>query len=238
MQPEYAIIYDQFTNHKKYSNLIAKIDQNLNLFGIKGRRIKLNALNKLKAVAKEQAQRGIKNIILIGNDDTFSQIIDIVIPYNIILGIIPIGKNKLTKIFGIPNGEEACQVISKRIIKQITLNKIKNSFLLQSVKIPTIPSNTTIFCNNSFYIKVNNESQNQIIIEQNLPLAYIKLLIIDKKQEVSSSIIITDVIIKTNNKHTAIIDNCKEIELPIEFDNSKGTLNLIVGKNRKIIEQN
>jgi diacylglycerol kinase family enzyme len=130
-------IYDIFLNNQKYSQTLQKIEARLNDLDIKGRVCRLNLLKNVKEIIDDGVAGGVTTIVAVGNDSTFSKIINYAIQHeNIVIGYIPIEKNsKIADIFGLPTNEKACDIIAQRIIKKIDLGKINNMYFLDSAKV-------------------------------------------------------------------------------------------------------
>ena len=89
----YCYIYDSFLNQKKYEKQLSKIELFLADLGIGGRIHKLNVLKNLEELISEEINGGTKNLIVVGNDQTVSRVLDFLVGKNVALGIIPMGEN-------------------------------------------------------------------------------------------------------------------------------------------------
>jgi diacylglycerol kinase family enzyme len=129
----YLYIYDNFLTEKKYQNQLYKIENRLVDLGIKGRVVRLNILKNMAEVVEDGIKQGVKTVVVVGNDVSFSKIINIVANKNVVLGIIPVNnKSKIAKILGIPPLGAACEVLAQRIIKSIDLGMAGNYFFIDS----------------------------------------------------------------------------------------------------------
>jgi len=132
----YLYIYDNFLTEKKYQSQLYKIENRLVDLGIKGRVVRLNILKNMAEVVEDGIKQGVKTVVVVGNDVSFSKIINIVANKNIVLGIIPVdNKSKIGKILGIPPLGAACEVLAQRIIKNIDLGKVGNYYFIDSAAI-------------------------------------------------------------------------------------------------------
>lgn len=165
----YYYLYDSFLSQKKYYQILAKIETRLTDLGINGKINHLSFLKNIQQVLSEEVKRGIKNIIAVGNDKTFSQVINLAADLNVTIGFIPIGENNtIAKLLGIPEGEKACDVLSSRIVEKIDLGKINNYYFLTSVEM--IGQNISLELDDSCLI--NLEGQNSVVNISNLNHVY------------------------------------------------------------------
>ena len=132
----YLYIYDSFLNNKKYFNTLNKLENRLADLEIKGKICRLSILKNMKEVIEEGIEQGIKTIVAVGDDQTFSKIVNIVADLDITLGYIPISdKSKVGQILGIPPADQACEVLAQRLVKKLDLGKINKQYFIDSVTI-------------------------------------------------------------------------------------------------------
>ena len=160
----YLYVYDSFLNHKKYHNLLNKIESRLADLEIKGKICRLNILKNMKEVIEDGVKQGVKTIVAIGDDTTFSKVVNIIAEMDVTLGIIPVNnKSKIAEILGIPAEEKACDTISQRLIKKIDLGKINHQYFIDSA---TISDTDDVLDFNQF--KISPVSKKSIISICNL----------------------------------------------------------------------
>lgn len=90
-----VFIYDAIT--EKYKKKTRNFEEQISKLGLQGKILYLNSIkNKQEAIEKE-INNGAKTIIILGNDQTVNQIVNILanISENIPLFVVPIGKNNL-----------------------------------------------------------------------------------------------------------------------------------------------
>jgi len=133
----YFYIYDSFLSDKKYENVLAKVEARLLELGINGKIEKLTILKNLKELVVDAIKRGADTVVAVGDDRIISKIVSIIAQYpKVTLGIIPLGpENKIAQILGVSEGESACDILSKRIIKRVDLGKANDSFFISSLEI-------------------------------------------------------------------------------------------------------
>ncbi|MDO8669017.1 MAG: diacylglycerol kinase family protein [Candidatus Buchananbacteria bacterium] len=165
----YYYLYDSKLNDKKYTNIIARIETRLTDLGINGKINRLSFLKNINQVLAEEIKRGVKTIIIVGDDKTIGQVINLIADFNITIGIIPIGpNNNIARLLGLPSEESACDIISSRIIKKMDLGKINNYYFLTSLEIGG--KNITLECDKNYII--NLQENNNIINISNLNSCY------------------------------------------------------------------
>jgi len=134
----YLYLFDAFLGKSKYKKIIDKIETRLTDLEISGRLVKLTILESIPEIIRDGLKKGIKTIIVVGNDKTFCQAASALIGSNASLGIIPIGENnKIAEILGIPQEEMACEVISARLTENLDVGKINNIFFVSSIELNT-----------------------------------------------------------------------------------------------------
>lgn len=243
----YLYIYDSCLKDKKYANLLTKIEARIIDLDIKGEVLRMNLLKNISQFLKDGIKRGAHTVIVIGDDKTFSTVLENAMLENIVMGYIPIDKkSKFAQIFGIPYGDLACAIIGGRIVEKIDIGKINNKFFLGSVVIENSPY--TELKIDDFKIRVGRG--NKIIIknidfeEEDLgmsnPTDGLFEIFVEKTSRFMSK----------NSKHTMIKTNkvlvsSKDSSMPLIFDGiqtvntpaqislANEKLNIIVGSNRR-----
>lgn len=171
----YYYIYDSFLNNKKYNNVLARIENRLTDLGINGKISRLSMLKNVKQVLNEEVKKGVETIVIVGDDKTIGQMINVVANLNTIIGFIPIGKSEIGNLLNIPSGETACDVLSARIIRKIDLGKINNYYFITSIEIGG--RGITINCDNNYVI--NLPHKNNIINVSNLNYCFNTETVVD-----------------------------------------------------------
>ena len=131
----YYYLYDSCLNQKKYNNLLAKVETRLTDLGINGKINYLSFLKNIEQILQEEIKRGVKTVVVVGNDRTFGQTLGTLAGLGVTIGLIPIDKSsQIAKFLGLPDGERACDTISSRIIKKIDLGQINNCYFFTSLE--------------------------------------------------------------------------------------------------------
>ena len=245
-------IYDNFLNEKKYQSVIAKIETRITDLGLNGKIIRLGVMNSIYNAIENEIKKGAKTIIAVGNDNLLNQVINSVIKSSLInktiqvpIGFIPVGKNnnELSKFLGIDYDDNACDILSARRIKQLSLGKINDLFFLFNVSITT--KDTIINIDKNFSIEIKKEGIINIIntsleSDNEVKNNSLKLFIQTKKSGLfrknkhDQSNFIFNNLILLNKKLPVKIDNSLEIQTPVDITLSSESVNIIVGKKRII----
>lgn len=251
----YYYIYDNFLSEKKYQPIIAKIESRLTDLGINGKINRMSLLKNIDKTINEEIQRGIKTIVVVGNDKTLNQAINLVNNFSVTFGFIPIGpNNNIAKLMGIPEGEEACNILSSRIVKEINLGLINQKYYFFTYL--EMPGDSLyINCDSDYFINIDDKKNNIVTIsnlyygeyENKIPIQnnseYLNLIIKNSKKSLFSagkeyfSYFKAQKMSLNGEKSIPIlmIDEKKIIKTPIKIEIGKNKLKLIVGKKRKII---
>lgn len=133
----YFYIYDEFLQEKKYRAALNRVENRLTDLEMKHRTARLSILKNIKEMIGDEIKKGATTIVAVGDDSTVFKIINVLAFYpDVTLGIIPIGpNNNIAKIFGIPPEEEACEILSSRIIKKLDLGKINHHHFISEVRL-------------------------------------------------------------------------------------------------------
>ena len=243
-------VYDSFLNQKKYDRLLARLETRITDLGLNGKIFRLNPTRNVSETISNELKRGAKTIIAVGDNKTISQIINSLAGSQIPLGIIPIEENNngIAKSLGIESIEQACDVLSARLLATIDLGLANQTYFLSNASINN--QGTVIDMNKNYTIET---AEKGLIYIFNLLGKQIKLpskikfipddglleLVVNtyrnKKlfaRQNHQSIFKIKKITIHNLKHRLILDGCTPINTPAEITISKKSLNVIVGKNR------
>ncbi len=133
----YFYIYDSFLSEKKHERTLAAVETRLTDLGISGKIGRLSPFTSAKGLIRDEARRGTQTVVVVGNDETVAKAVEGIGEVKVTLGMIPIGVPlTISKALGIPEGVEACEVLSKRVTQKIDLGKVNGKFFLSSVRIP------------------------------------------------------------------------------------------------------
>lgn len=249
----YYYIYDNYLNESKHKGALFKIESRLTDLGINGKIVRLSVLKNLQNNISEELSSGIKTFVIVGDDKTLSQSINLIPDLGKAIGYIPVtNTSKIAKIMGIPAYENACNTLSTRIIKKIDLGRINDLYYFFTCL--EMPGDTlNIVCDDNYFINV--EGKNNIVTVNNISF---------ETDSGDSGVLGNDGLIKLGIKHTEkkwfkpaketfskfkakkinitsdksipilITDEKRIIKPPLEIKIAEKKLNLIVGKNRII----
>lgn len=159
----YYYIYDQFLSNKKYDKLLAHIEGKITDLGIKDRIIKMSILKSISELVTDALRKGADTIIVVGNDATINQVVNLLVEQDVVLGIIPVGEenNSIANFLGLHDPLKACETISARKIETINLGEINNNYFINCVKI--FDNHLRIACNNKFTIIPEIDSNDKLV---------------------------------------------------------------------------
>lgn len=149
----YVYLYDSFLKQKKYDSTIKAIETRLTDFGIAGKIIRLANLSNAEAIVQEEIKRGASAIVIVGNDATVGQVLSRAASCPILFGFLPVGSdNSIADVLGIPVGEEACDVLSRRRKVKLDIGWVsnRNRYFISKLHIP--PSDIAVEYDEKFKV--------------------------------------------------------------------------------------
>lgn len=133
----YLYVYDAYVQDPKFEGTLAKVENRLLELGINGKVERLSYLKSPSELILDGLKRGARTVVAVGNDDTFKKVLTAVAPFDVVIGIIPIGERSRTAdVFGVGHEEKACDTLSMRLVQSIDLLQANNHFVLSSIHIP------------------------------------------------------------------------------------------------------
>lgn len=149
--------YDTFVLDKKHEGTLTRVENRIIELGINGRVEKLTPLRNMKGLLEDGIKQGAHTIVIVGDDTTFVRAVNITAAHDVVLGYIPFGKTSpLAELFGIIDTFEACNILSRRIIKQLSLGKANANYFLTSL-IAEKTDELKINCDNQFTVSSRSE---------------------------------------------------------------------------------
>lgn len=134
----YFYIYDTFLTDRKFDRTLAAIETRLTDLGISGKIGRLTPFTNAKGLIRDETRRGAATIVAVGNDDTVAKVVEGLGDASITFGVIPIGgPNEIAESLGIPEGADACDVLSKRVTQKIDLGSVNGHLFLSQVLLPS-----------------------------------------------------------------------------------------------------
>ena len=243
-------IYDSFLNQKKYDRLLARIETRITDLGLNGKISRLSLMRNIGDTVKNELKRGAKTIIAVGNNKTVNQIINSLAGSAVPLAIIPVGEedNDIARVLGIESVEEACNILSARLLTRLDLGLANQTYFLSDATIENqgtvidMKENYTIEAVKTGLIHILNLDNQKIKLPVNVKITpddgTLELVIsaqsgknIFSRQDDQSIFKIKEIIINNPNAQL-ILDGAVSIPTPATITVVKQCLNVIVGKNR------
>ena len=132
----YIYLYDNFLRNKKYDSIIKTIEIRLTDYGIAGKILRLNNFIDVKQIVDSEISRGAKTVVIVGNNETFGNVLSRSATCDVNFGFIPIGNdNSIADVLGIPVGVEACDVLSRRRVENLDVGWMNNRYFVSQLHI-------------------------------------------------------------------------------------------------------
>lgn len=156
-------VYDEYVQGPKFEKQIAKIETRLTDLGISGKIARLALFRDAAEFIRDEVKRGVNTVIAVGNDRAIRKVIDTVVNEDVVVGIIPIGgkEQQIAEMLGIPEGVEACEVISARIVDDLDTGVANAWRFLHQCEF-SVEQSVKIICDQSFTVFPRIGSQVQV----------------------------------------------------------------------------
>lgn len=152
----YFYLYDTFLAERKYQTVLSKIEARIMNLGITGKIGRCSPLKNSQDLLLDAIKQGLRNIIIVGNDQTFYRALRDTVEKNITLGYIPMTKHStLASAFGMPLYEDACDVISKRIVERVDVGKINSHYFFTALQFKS--DGATLECDGRYTISCGSD---------------------------------------------------------------------------------
>lgn len=149
----YYYLFDSKLADKKYESIVNRIEFRIIELGLNGRIDRLSILKNMRELIETAIKRGAETIVVVGDDAAVAKAVSIVAPYKVTLGTIPVGeRHRIARALGIPEGEAACDILSKRIVKTIDLGRVNDQYFLFSLDVPA--NEVTLECDGRYRISI------------------------------------------------------------------------------------
>lgn len=159
----YLYLYDNFLRQKKYESTIRSIETRLTDFGIAGKIIRLQTFTNAKTIIEDEIDRGVTTVVIVGNDETFGHVLSRAAACRVTFGFLPIGQeqNTIANVLGLPVGEEACDVLSRRRKVTLDVGWVNNRYFISKLHIA--PSNIAVAYDEKFVVKPRNGKMELVV---------------------------------------------------------------------------
>ncbi|MEK9180960.1 MAG: diacylglycerol kinase family protein [Patescibacteria group bacterium] len=111
--------------------------QLLSLLGeyhIAGEVARVTKLRTVRDLVGTAISRGATTLVVVGGDETFSEVISLVHAKQISLGYIPLRESEIGKILGISSLAEAVGVIAKRRVENLDLARVGSTYFISNLQ--------------------------------------------------------------------------------------------------------
>ncbi len=133
----YVYLYDNFLRHKRFAADIKTMEIRLTDYGIAGKILRINNYTDAKPIIEDEVKRGAKTVVIVGNDDSFGQILSRAATVPITFGFLPVGpNNSIAEILGITPGTLAVDVLSRRRRQLLDIGWANNWCFIGQLRIP------------------------------------------------------------------------------------------------------
>lgn len=245
----YAYIYDVFLGDKRYEKELIRIENSITDLDLRGNTIRLSLLNNLGHTIQDLVAQGVKTLVIVGGDKLFSRLADFADDLTgVTLGLIPLGpRQNIAKLFGIPNGVAACDVLGARLIQDVQLGKINSGYFIHSVEIDD--PRVRVACDNSFAASATTEksvmSIHNLLNNDSVKngRGHLSVMISPKSEKgfFKRATVIQPTIIQTKDVHIfeprnipILVDGSKIMKTPAKLRVAKKKISVIMGRNRKM----
>lgn len=255
----YFYFYDSCTQKDEHASTLHAIEARLVELGINGRIEKLSIFKNAKDVVEDAIRKGAQTVIGVGNDETFTQLVNIAAPYDVTIGFIPLEDSPVYgALLGMVTGPESCDILSRRIKITTDVGQVNKNFFISSLDINS-PTETSINCNGDFSIKSASDENEVRIINidttgkhaANYADGLLEVVVDAKQQkkkrrkkknggaeEQTKSIFPTDTIEITSalsEEVSCTVDDTFVINTPCTVGIVPNALQIIVGKDRTLL---
>ncbi len=246
--------YDIFINQKRFIGDLSRLENRLIELGINGRIEKFSLLKNMGELLQRAIKEGAHTIVAVGDDQTFLKILHQVVGQEVVLGYIPLGeKTRLGELFGLTDPLQACDTLSKRLIRKIDLGKVNNHYWLGDIKIES-GQDLKLQCDGRYSISTTNAKSTLSInnlgdfwsdsADDLYPIDDGRLDVVvttSKKTlwqegKVKESVFPVKKIFLSGraSQATAKVDNELKLKMPLEISIKPKFLKIIMGKDRQV----
>lgn len=158
----YIYLYDNVVRQKKFDRVLKTIETRLTDFGIAGKIIRLQHLTNAQEVIEDELKRGATTIVIVGNDETLGHVLSRAATSEAVFGFLPVGpKNTIAPVLGIPEGEAACEVLSRRRKVALDIGWFNNRYFISQLHIP--PSQIRVTYDEQFTVSARSGNMELVV---------------------------------------------------------------------------
>ncbi len=131
----YLYLYAPFLKHKKYASKLALLEGRINDFGIQGKIAQLSQFLKFPAAIKEFGLKRLATLVVVGDDQMLEEAASVANEFpGLVVGYIPMAQSIYGDALGIPEGEEAVNVLAARRMQKMDLGRVGERCFLGALK--------------------------------------------------------------------------------------------------------
>lgn len=164
----YLYLYDSALKGRPYTQVVNNLETKLTDLGVTGKIVRLTSLLSPRQVIQDELRRGkdLKTIVVVGDDTTFTKIIQHVADLPVTFGWVPVGpKTDMAERFGLPYGAACAQILSRRRIMLVDVGQFNQYFFIDHVVVPV--TNITMNIDNA--ITISGAQEKMMCSIWNLP---------------------------------------------------------------------
>ena len=148
-------IYDEHALAPTQADALAKVEGRIIELGINGRVEKLAPLRNIKSLIEIALKQKMHTVVVVGGDETLLRVLNLIAASSLVLGFIPFQKNsQLANLFGITDTFEACNILSRRIVRSLDLGKVNQNFFLRELSCTSL-ADVRIECDGKYTVSSN-----------------------------------------------------------------------------------
>jgi len=251
----YIYLYDNYLKNKKFDSVVKAMETRLTDFGIAGKIIRLQNFTNAKAVIEDEIKKGALTIVIVGNDFTFGHVLSSAATCETTFGFLPVGPdNSIAEVLGIPEGEAACDVLSRRKKEKLDVGWFNNRYFISQLHI--LPSAIRVqydekfavsskgkmelvVCNLQPFIWKNEKGNDYLVHPQDGKLeAFLRPVVKvgfwkKEKFEEPSIFPFEEMVVSSNIPFVVDADGKQSKETKITIRLAKKRIDMVVGKERR-----
>jgi len=164
-------VYDDFLTEARYKKVLNRIEIRITDLGLNGRIIRLGVMKNVEAAVHRELVQGAKAIVAVGDDLTVNKVLNAVANFDqtqapgepVPIFIIPIkGRaNSIARHLGIPDEEEAGEVLSARLIEKVNLGIANDRYFLSGLN--TLCGQASLEIDENFSLEISSPSEIAIV---------------------------------------------------------------------------
>lgn len=240
----YVYLYDKWTKEPQYESLLTSIETRLIEFGMNGKVEKLAVYKDTDRILEPYTKKGAHTVVAVGDDSTLRAAIQAVWDHDITLGYIPLKKTAWSESLRIPAGVEACETLSKRLCKPLSVGRAKTVSVLEDVTF-VATEDAWIRCDDQYTIAFKEGSVcrivNQGAFDHNsentgntfrIEITQQRTPRFRKPKHTQSIFFAESCMVGTSTNHIPLmVDSTHEIQSPCEITLYPNHVSMIVGKS-------